>query len=241
MTAIATSITAASVPGSSIAGVARPPLKPRPRVHSVQSRERQRGPREPGQVLEQDDGIGRRLRRQRAEPVGPRLRAPPRREIGGRACRECEGPGGAERQRDRAARRRRWSRSAACATTRSASGRTTAVATSHSGPMKPRARNAKAVPSPSTAPPATGRRSASAKPYCATAMPREQPEFRRKLVRAVPQADRTDEQQHGHPAEIAPGKLLAGEREEQSVSASRRPAASRAASCSDRKPRSVSR
>src|SRR5512147_3177732 len=35
MIAIETSITTASVPGSSIAGVARPPLNPRPRIHSV--------------------------------------------------------------------------------------------------------------------------------------------------------------------------------------------------------------
>ena len=33
-------------------------------------------------------------------------------------------------------------------------------------------------------------------------------------MRAIPQADRAHEQQHGHPAEIATEELLAGERED---------------------------
>src|SRR5512143_1351908 len=56
MIAIETSITAASVPGNSIAGVARPPLKPRPRIHSVQAASGSAGHANHGRFLSSTTG-----------------------------------------------------------------------------------------------------------------------------------------------------------------------------------------
>ena len=92
---------------------------------------------------------------------------------------------------------------------------------SHSGPRRPRDRNATATPRPSHAPPATARRSASAKPY----LPRRRPagaQLGRELMRAIPQADRADEHQHRHPAERGAEELAAGHGEQSSVSAEQR-------------------
>ncbi len=50
-------------------------------------------------------------------------------------------------------------------------GSSSAATTIHSGPRKPRPMNATAMPAPSAAPPSSGWRSASAKPYSATATP----------------------------------------------------------------------